>query len=50
MGKIQAAFTQLKEMSPNQLTHSSLEQARIKELDRFIKNGEKSLNTIMALL
>jgi DNA-binding transcriptional regulator GbsR (MarR family) len=50
MGKIQAAFTQLKEMSPNQLTYSSLEQTRIKELDRFIKNGEKSLNTIMALL
>jgi DNA-binding transcriptional regulator GbsR (MarR family) len=50
MGKIQAAFTQLKEMSPHELNHCSLEQARIKELDRFIRNGEKSLNTIMALL
>jgi DNA-binding transcriptional regulator GbsR (MarR family) len=50
MGKIQAAFGQLKEMSKEDLSSYKIEVNRLKELDRFIKNGEKGLNTIMAFL
>ena len=50
MGKIQAAFGQLKEMSKEDLSSYQIEVNRLKELDRFIKNGEKGLNTIMAFL
>jgi DNA-binding transcriptional regulator GbsR (MarR family) len=50
MGKIQAAFAQLKEMSKEEISENKIELNRLKELDRFIKNGEKGLNTIMAIL
>lgn len=50
MGKIQAAFTQLKCMPKEEMKSGKIELNRIKDLDRFIKNGEKGLNTIMAIL
>ena len=50
MGKIQAAFTQLKGMPKEEMKSGKIEVSRIKDLDRFIKNGEKGLNTLMAIL
>jgi DNA-binding transcriptional regulator GbsR (MarR family) len=50
MGKIQAAFGQLKNMPKDEILSHKIEFSRLKELDRFIKNGEKGLNTIMAIL
>lgn len=50
MGKIQAAFGQLKGMSKEEISENKIEMSRLKDLDRFIKNGEKGLNTIMAIL
>ena len=50
MGKIQAAFLQLKNISKEEISTNRIEFSRVKELDRFIKNGEKGLNTLMAIL
>ena len=50
MGKIQAAFTQLKNVSKEEILNNKIESTRVKELDRFIRNGEKGLNTLMAIL
>jgi HTH-type transcriptional regulator, glycine betaine synthesis regulator len=50
MGKIQAAFSQLKNISKEEIASNKIEYGRIKELDRFIRNGEKGLNTLMAIL
>jgi DNA-binding transcriptional regulator GbsR (MarR family) len=50
MGKIQAAFSQLKNISKEEISINKIEFSRVKELDRFIKNGEKGLNTLMAIL
>lgn len=50
MGKILAAFTQLKNISKEDITTNKIEVNRVKELDRFIKTGEKGLNTLMAIL
>jgi DNA-binding transcriptional regulator GbsR (MarR family) len=50
MGKIQAAFSQLKKISKEDISINKIEFSRVKELDRFIKNGEKGLNTLIAIL
>jgi DNA-binding transcriptional regulator GbsR (MarR family) len=50
MGKIQAAFTQLKQAPKEQMIEEKIEMKRMKDLDRFIKNGEKGLNTLMVIL
>jgi DNA-binding transcriptional regulator GbsR (MarR family) len=50
MGKIQAAFNQLKKISKEEISIHQIEQDKVKDLDRFIKNGEKGLNTLMAIL
>ncbi len=50
MGKIHAGFHQLKEMSKEDLLASNIESNRLKELDKFIRNGEKALNIVMATL
>ena len=50
MGKIQAAFTQLKKISKEDISANKIEFSRVKELDRFLRNGEKGLNTLMAIL
>jgi DNA-binding transcriptional regulator GbsR (MarR family) len=50
MGKIQAAFHQLKSLPKEEIQNSKIEQSRIKDLDRFIKNGDKGLKTLMAIL
>lgn len=50
MGKIQAAFTQLKKISKEEISSNKIEMSRIKDLDKFIKTGEKGLDTLMAIL
>lgn len=50
MGKIQAAFNQLKQAPKEQMIEGKIEMRRMKDLDRFIKNGEKGLNTLMVIL
>lgn len=50
MGKIQAAFTQLKNVSKEEISFNKIESTRVRDLDRLIRNGEKGLNTIMAIL
>lgn len=50
MGKIQAAFSQLKKISKEEISKHNIEIDKLKDLDRFIKNGEKGLNTLMAIL
>ncbi len=50
MGKIQAAFGQLKELPVEDLLKNKIKAQRIQNLDKLIKNGEKGLNTIMAIL
>jgi hypothetical protein len=50
MGKIQAAFTQLKMIPKEEITENKIEITRIRDLDRFIRTGEKGLNTLMAIL
>jgi DNA-binding transcriptional regulator GbsR (MarR family) len=50
MGKIQAAFSQLKKVSKEEISNNKIVASRIKDLDKFIKNGEKGLNTLMAIL
>lgn len=50
MGKIQAAFTQLKQAPREHMVEERIEMNRMRDLDRFIKNGEKGLNTLMAIL
>jgi DNA-binding transcriptional regulator GbsR (MarR family) len=50
MGKIQAAFSQLKKVSKEEISNNQIEVSRLRDLDKFIKNGEKGLNTLMAIL
>lgn len=50
MGKIQAAFTQLKKISKEEISSNKIEISRMKELDKFIRTGEKGLDTLMAIL
>ena len=50
MGKIQAAFTQLKKIPKEEITENKIEMTRIRDLDRFIRTGEKGLDTLMAIL
>ena len=50
MGKIHAGFNQLKEMGKDDLGAFNIEFNRVKELDKFLKNGEKALNIVMATL
>lgn len=50
MGKIKAAFDQLKKMPVQELMASGIRNEKVKELDRFMKKGEKALDTLMAIL
>jgi DNA-binding transcriptional regulator GbsR (MarR family) len=50
MGKIQAAFSQFKNVSQSEINENNIEIHRIKDLDRFIKKGQKGLSTLMAIL
>ncbi|MFY7993510.1 MAG: GbsR/MarR family transcriptional regulator [Bacteriovoracaceae bacterium] len=50
MGKIQAAFNHVKKLSKEEVTTHQLNTNRMKDLDKFIKNGEKGLDAIITLL
>jgi DNA-binding transcriptional regulator GbsR (MarR family) len=50
MGKIQAAFSQLKQMPKDEISVQGIKVSRLKELDQFLRNGEKGLNTLMSIL
>jgi DNA-binding transcriptional regulator GbsR (MarR family) len=50
MGKIQAAFSQLKKMPKQDFMNHKIELGRMKDLERFIRTGEKGLDTLMAIL
>lgn len=50
MGKIQAAFNHVKKLSKEEVTAHQLNSNRMKDLDKFIKNGEKGLDAIITLL
>ncbi|MFZ4714196.1 MAG: GbsR/MarR family transcriptional regulator [Bacteriovoracaceae bacterium] len=50
MNQILVAFSQLKKLPANELMNNQVSSKKIKELEKFINRGEKSLDTLMAFL
>ena len=44
------AVNVMQSLFKEEMKSGKIEVSRIKDLDRFIKNGEKGLNTLMAIL
>ena len=50
MGKVVAAFNHVKKLPKEDLATHHISANKLKDLEKFLKNGEKGLEAIMGLL